>query len=352
MSLLDRLGLSVPLIQAPMAGVSTPAMAAAVAEAGALGSIAVGATDAAGARAMIAAVRSLTARPFNVNLFVHATPTPDPTREAAWLAALAPVFARYGVEPPSELRTIYRSFADDPEMLALLLDVAPAVVSFHFGLPSAEAIEAMRARGILLLATATSLAEAKAIEAAGIDAIVAQGIQAGGHRGMFDPAARHEELGTMTLTRLLARECNIPIIAAGGIMDGAGIAGALDAGSVAAQLGTAFIACPESAADDAYRAALTGSGATRTVMINIISGRPARSLPTAFTALRQMLGDRDPPDYPIAYDAGKALAAAARATGEYGFGAQWAGAGAAMVRPMPAAALVETLAAELAAARG
>ena len=131
MTWFDRFGCSVPLIQAPMAGVSTPALAAAVCEAGAMGSIGVGATDAAGARAMIAAVRAATGRPFNVNLFVHRTPRADPAREAAWLAALAPLFAEFGATPPATLRTIYRSFADDPEMLAMLLEVAPPVVSFH-----------------------------------------------------------------------------------------------------------------------------------------------------------------------------------------------------------------------------
>lgn len=260
MTWFDRFGCSVPLIQAPMAGVSTPALAAAVCEAGAMGSIGVGATDAAGARAMIAAVRAATGRPFNVNLFVHRTPRADPAREAAWLAALAPFFAEFGATPPATLRTIYRSFADDPEMLAMLLEVAPPVVSFHFGLPSPETIAALRGREIVLLATATSLAEARAIETAGIDAVVAQGIEAGGHRGIFDPAAPDDELGTVALTRLLVRETRLPVIAAGGIMDGAGIAAALDLGAVAAQLGTAFVGCPESAADDAYRAALAGPG--------------------------------------------------------------------------------------------
>lgn len=352
MSLRDRLGLSIPLIQAPMAGVSTPAMAAAVSDAGALGSIAVGATDVAGARAMIGAVRALTAQPFNVNLFVHATPVPDAAREAAWLAGLAPVFAEFGAEPPRTLRTIYRSFADDPDMLALLLEVAPPVVSFHFGLPSGAVIAALRERGIVLLATATNLAEARAVAAAGADAVVAQGIEAGGHRGMFDLAAPDEGLDTMTLTRLLVREAGIPVIAAGGMMDGAGIAAGLDAGAVAAQLGTTFIACPESAAGPAYRAALAGPGAVHTVMTDIISGRPARSLPTRFTALAERLSGLRPPDYPIAYDAGKALAAAAAVQGDHGFGAQWAGTGALLARAMPAGDLVRTLASELTDARG
>ncbi len=276
----------------------------------------------------------------------------DPGREAAWLEWLKPLFAEFGAEPPKALRTIYKSFADDSDMLAMLLDVAPPVISFHFGVPSAEAIAAFRARGVLTLATATSLDEARAIEAAGLDAVVAQGIEAGGHRGVFDPAVPDGGLGTMALTRLLVRNTRLPVVAAGGIMDGQGISAALDLGAVAAQLGTAFIACPESSADDGYRAALTGPGAYHTVLTRLISGRPARALANRFTALAGTAATPLPPDYPIAYDAGKALHMAARERGEHGFGAQWAGQGAPLARAMPAAALVETLRAELQACRG
>jgi len=342
-SLIDRLGLSVPLVQAPMAGVSTPALAAAVAEQGALGSIGVGATDAAGARAMIEETRARTSRTFNVNLFVHSAAVADPVREAAWLDTLAPFFDEFGVKPPTALRTIYKSFADDPDMLTMLLALAPPVVSFHFGLPSNEIIAALRERNVMLMATATSLDEARAIEAAGIDAIVAQGIEAGGHRGVFDPHTTDDAFGTVALTRLLVRKTKRPVIAAGGIMDGAGIASALDLGAVAAQLGTAFIACSESAADEAYRAALIGPGAYHTSLTSLISGRPARALANRFTGLAHSIGNRQPPDYPIAYDAGKALHAAAKAKGEHGFGAQWAGQGAPNARAMPAAKLVQVL---------
>jgi nitronate monooxygenase len=190
MTIFDRLGLSLPVVQAPMAGVGTPALAAAVSDAGALGSIAVGATDAAGARIMVEEVRVRTDRPFNVNLFVHGAAVADAGREAAWLEFLAPFFAEFGAAPPAALRTIYKSFADDADMLAMLSETRPPVVSFHFGLPSADAIAALRSCGILLMATATNLVEARAIEAAGIDIVVAQGIEAGGPRGVFDPAAQ------------------------------------------------------------------------------------------------------------------------------------------------------------------
>ncbi len=351
MSLVDRLKLDLPLVQAPMAGVSTPLLAACVSEAGGLGSIGVGAVDAEAARAMIAEVRDRTARAFNVNLFVHRPATPDPAREAAWLAWLAPRFAAVGASPPTALREIYRSFVDDPAMLAMLLEVAPPVVSFHFGLPGPDVIEALRARGVYTIATATSVDEARRIAAAEVDAVVAQGIEAGGHRGVFDPDAPDDALGTVALTRLLVRETALPVIAAGGIMDGAGIAAALDLGAVAAQLGTAFVACPESAASDAYRSALAGEAAYHTALTSLISGRPARALANRFTALDAQRSGCRPPDYPIAYDAGKALHAAAAAAGEHGFGAYWAGQGAPLARAMPAGELVRVLGEELAACR-
>ncbi|WP_109807189.1 NAD(P)H-dependent flavin oxidoreductase [Sphingosinithalassobacter portus] len=350
MDFLDRFGLTVPLVQAPMAGVSTPELASQVSEAGALGSIGVGATDADGAAAMIAAVRARTGGSFNVNFFVHATPRTDAQRETAWLAALAPVFAEFGAEPPAQLRTIYNSFADDPAMVRMLLALRPPIVSFHFGLPDAAVIAALRQAGMFLLATVTSLAEAKRARDCGIDALVAQGIEAGGHRGIFDPDSRDDALGTMALTRLLVRDFELPIIAAGGIMDGAGIAAARALGAVAAQLGTAFIACPESAADDAYRAALISSAAHHSRMTRLISGRPARALANRFTALETQLSGVTPPDYPRAYDAGKALNAAAKASGEAGFGVQWAGQGAPLSRAMPAAKLVAQLRDEFMAA--
>lgn len=343
-TLLAGIGVRHPIIQAPMAGVSSPRMAAAVTEAGGLGSIAVGATDAAGARSMIAEVRALTGGPFNVNLFCHRPATPRPEVEAAWIARLRPRFDEFGAEPPATLREIYRSFVDDKAMLDMLLAARPAVVSLHFGLPRVSWIEALRAAGIMLFATATSLAEARAAVDAGVDAIVAQGWEAGGHRGVFDPGAPDDRLGTFALTRLLTAHLDRPVIAAGGIMDGAGIAAALALGATAAQLGTAFVACDESLADSGYRTALAGAPAHHTVMTPVISGRPARCLANRFTSISA----EGVPDYPIAYDLGKALNAAAKGRGDYGFGAQWAGQGAPLSRPMPAARLVETLAEELA----
>jgi nitronate monooxygenase len=351
-SLLQRVGVRLPIIQAPMAGTSTPKMAAAVTNAGALGSIAVGAVDAAGARDMIRATEAATQGPFNVNVFCHRPATPDAQRDQHWLQALRPVFARFAAEPPAAIREIYTSFVADPQMLDLLVETRPAVVSFHFGLPAPPAIARLKAAGILLVSTATSLDEAERAATAGVDAIVAQGYEAGGHRGVFDPTAPDARLGVIALTRLLVGKIDLPVIAAGGLMDGAGIAAVLDLGAEAAQLGTAFIACPESNADPFHRDALFGPGAAMTDMTTVISGRPARCLPNRFTALAKAeLRDTEIPDYPIAYDAGKALAAAAKAKGDGGFGAQWAGQGAPLARALPAGELVAALAAELAAAR-
>jgi len=341
--LLDLLGTRLPIVQAPMAGVSTPALAVAVSEAGGLGSVAVGGADVEAARGMIHEVRARTDRPFNLNVFCHRPPRRDPAREARWLETLAPCFRSFGAEPPALLGEVYRTFVDDEAMLALMLDERPPVVSFHFGAPPRPTADALRAAGVRLLGSATNLDEARALEAAGVEAIVAQGYEAGGHRGVTDPDAPDDRLGTFALTRLLAACCRVPVIAAGGIMDGAGIAAALALGAAAAQLGTAFIGCLESSADTAYRAALAGPAAAHTVMTRLISGRPARCLANRFTELARILDEASVPDYPLAYAAGKALATAARAHGETGFGAHWAGQGAPMARSLPAGELVATL---------
>jgi nitronate monooxygenase len=341
--LLERLGVRVPVIQAPMAGVSTPALAAAVSNAGALGSIAAGAADVDETRRMIHETRRLTNGPFNVNLFCHRRPTREPEREARWLAALAPTFRSFDAAPPERLSEVYRTFVGDDAMLAMLLEERPRVVSFHFGAPSPEAIAALRGAGAVLLGSATSLGEARALEERGVDAIVAQGYEAGGHRGVVDPDAPDDRLGTLALTRLLAARCRVPVIAAGGVMDGAGVAASLALGAAAAQLGTAFIGCPESGADAAYRSLLFSEAAAHTTMTRIISGRPARCLANGFTELARTIDEAEAPAYPLTYAAGKALAAAARARGETRLGAHWAGQGAPLARALPAADLVAAL---------
>jgi nitronate monooxygenase len=296
---------------------------------------------------MITEVRQRTRRSLNVNVFCHRPAAHSPAVEYGWIERLRPEFQRVGAEPPASLREIYQSFLVDEDMFAMLLAEKPAVVSFHFGVPPAAWIAALRAAGVVLLGSATNLREGRLLEAAGIHAVVAQGYEAGGHRGVFDPDALDDGLGTFALTRLLVRELAVPVLAAGGIMDGAGIDGALRLGAAAALLGTAFVGTDESQADAGYRAALFGDAAHHTVMTRAISGRPARCLPNRFTALGSAVASREIPDYPIAYDAGKALHAAAKARHEFGFGAQWAGQGAPLARSMPAGDLVRRLAAEM-----
>jgi len=348
--LLQLLDIQWPIIQAPMAGIGTPALAAAVSNAGGLGSLGVGATDAEAARKMIAAFRALSARSLNVNVFCHQPAKLDPIVESAWIERLRPEFARFDATPPTHLTEIYRSFVEDDDMLAALLQEKPKVVSFHFGVPAPERVRALREAGIVLLASATNPNEAQAVADAGVHAVVAEGYEAGGHRGVFNTGGPDTCLGTIALTRLLARQLDIPVIAAGGIMDGAGIAAVLRLGAAAAQLGTAFVASPESGADNGFRAALAGDAGHHTVMTAGISGRPARCLANRFTALVADVPAREIPAYPMTYDAGKALNAAAKAKGEPGFGAQWAGQGAPLARALPAAELVGTLIDEMQAA--
>jgi nitronate monooxygenase len=343
MSFLQDLGIALPLIQAPMAGVSTPAMAAAVSNAGGLGSLGLGAAGPDAARKMIAAVRERSQHPLQVNVFCHKPAKSDTAVESAWLQKLRPRFEQYGAQPPTALKEIYRSFLEDDALLAGLIADEPRVVSFHFGLPAAERIGALRDAGIVLFASATTLAEGEAAEKAGVHAVVAQGYEAGGHRGVFDPNAEDSCLGTFALTRLLVQHLRVPVIAAGGIMDGAGISAALRLGAVAAQLGTAFVACPESDADAGYRKALASDAAHHTIMTRAVSGRPARCLANLFTQLGATVPASQIPDYPLAYDAGKSLNAVAKAALESGYGAQWAGQGAPLSRPLPAAQLVALL---------
>lgn len=345
--LLDLFGTSIPIVQAPMAGVSSPDMAAGVSNAGALGSIAIGSTGLEEAGRMIVDLRSATSAPFSVNLFCHAPARRRPDVERAWIKRMEPEFAALASTPPSELREIYRSFVGDREMLGMLLDLRPPIVSFHFGLADEQAIQAIRDAGMVIVATATNLREAQAIEAAGVHAIVAQGWEAGGHRGCFDPDQPDEELSTEALTRMLTAQSSLPVISAGGIMNGRNIADMLRLGAAGAQLGTAFIGAEESLADRGYRDALANAHALGTVMTRAISGRPARCLSNRFTAIGLAVDRAEIPDYPVAYDLGKSLHAAARRRGEYGYGAQWAGTGAPDSRPGTAAGIVGSLAEEL-----
>ncbi|EMZ5448516.1 MULTISPECIES: NAD(P)H-dependent flavin oxidoreductase [Providencia] len=344
---LQRLGLRYPIIQAPMAGVSIPELAAAVSEAGGLGSLGLGASSVPQAKALIEKTNALTDKPFNVNVFCHSTPVRNREIEQAWIHYFAQQLAQFNVLPPQQLNQVYTSFLDDPHMLALLLEMRPAVVSFHFNIPDKQVIDQLKAQGIYTMATATCLREAQLIEQAGIDAIIAQGIEAGGHRGMFDVNAEDEAITTFHLVELLVKNSQLPIIAAGGLMDGQEIKTALEQGAVAAQLGTAFILCPESAANEGYRHKLKSQNAADTALTAAISGRPARGIVNQFIRMTQADDCPAIPDYPIAYDLGKQLHAAASKMGSDDFAAHWAGQNALKAREMPASVLVETLVSEM-----
>jgi nitronate monooxygenase len=345
---LARLGVRYPVIQAPMAGVATPQLAAAVSNSGGLGSLGFGASTVAQARQAIEQTRELTRGPFNVNVFCHAPAQRDSAREQAWIRHLTPLFEQAGGQPPAGLNEIYNTFLADDAFLNLFLEVRPAVVSFHFGLPGADRIQALRQAGIYTMASATSVAEAQRIEQAGVDAIIAQGIEAGGHRGIFDPQATDERLSTSVLLRLLVQQSRLPVIAAGGIMDGQGIRAVLAQGAAAAQLGTAFILCPESAANAAYRATLKSHRAATTRLTRVLSGRPARGIVNDLIQFGEAEGSPEPAAYPLAYDAAKQLNAAASRQGNHEYAAWWAGQAAPLARELPAQQLMQTLVAEMA----
>ena len=339
--LTELLNIDAPIIQAPMAGVSTPTLAAAVSNAGALGSIGAGAAGGEGARAMMRAVQERTNRPYHVNFFAHEAPARDPRREALWLERLSPLFDSLGATAPAQLKEGYRSFLDDREQLEAVLALQPPVVSFHFGLPRRDQIDRMHGYGAKLLASATSVEEAVRCEAAGMDAVIAQGFEAGGHRGVHS-GAPDRQIGLFALLPQIADAVSIPVIAAGGVADGRGIAAALALGADGVQMGTAFVACPETAAGVRHRALLGAAAARDTVVTQAVSGKPARGFRNAFIdAMADAQGDA--PAYPVAYDAAKALAAAAHDAGREGFEAMWAGQAAALSRPAPAAELTLAL---------
>lgn len=342
--LLDLLGIQYPIVQAPMAGTATVALAAAVSNAGGLGGLGLGNSSVADAQQQIQALKRATAKPFNVNFFCHQILPENTAKNQEWLDLLAPYFSEFSVAPPTNISADYPSFIDNSAMLEMLLIERPAVVSFHFGLPSQCVIDALQAAGIILLGCATTVAEAKLIEAAGLDGIIAQGIEAGGHRGVFEPE-HDRELGLFGLLQLLVGECSLPIIAAGGIMHGQAIAQVLQVGASAAQLGTAFILCPESTASGAYRSELKSTKAYHTGITSVISGRPARGL---INRMQQELAPHhaDLPVYPTAYSASKALHHAASLQGCYDFAPFWAGQGAPLAREMPAGDLMAILIAE------
>jgi nitronate monooxygenase len=317
--------LDIPVIQSPMAGVSTPQMAAEVANSGALGSIALGALGAGSAEQALIDARAATTGPLVANVFCHQLPRVDPHRESAWLKALEPLFAEFDAHPPSSLNEIYLPFTTAHPGFDLVLQSQPAAISFHFGLPDQAALKAIRARNIRTLGTATSLPEARVLVDAGIDLIVAQGMEAGGHSGAFNA---EDALAVPPTQNLVSTLCNAglntPIVAAGGLADGRDIRSALDAGAAGVQMGTVFIPTAESTADQLYRENLNTARPTERSMN--LSGRVARGFRSPlFDVFAQL--SLQPPDYPFTYDATKALSAAAKTAGRSDYGVMWAGTG-------------------------
>jgi nitronate monooxygenase len=336
-------GLRLPLIQAPMAGVQDHRLAAAVSNAGGLGSLPAAMLGADALHDQLSALQALTDRPINVNFFCHVQPSPDAAREARWRAALAPYYAEFDVDP-AQVSAGPGRLPFSADMADVLEAFRPAVVSFHFGLPAADLLARVKAWGACVLGSATTVAEARWLEAHGADAIIAQGLEAGGHRGHFLSDDLSEQLGTFALLPQVVRAVSRPVIAAGGIADARGVAAAMALGASAVQVGTAYLCCPEATTSAVHRAALGSEAARHTALTNVFSGRPARGIVNR--AMRE-LGpiSADAPPFPLATAAMAPLRARAEAAGSGDFSPLWCGQNAAGCQPVPAAELTRMLSA-------
>ncbi len=345
MVLRELLGVELPVIQAPMAGVQGSALAAAVSEAGGLGSLPCALLDPPSIRSEIRATQAQTRRPFNVNFFCHAVSPPDANHEAAWREALSPYYRELGIDSAS-IRAGASIAPVSSDAIAALADSPPAVVSFHFGLPSPELLRQVRALGCRLVSSATTVGEARWLEAQGVDAIIAQGLEAGGHRGMFMSADLSTQAGTFALLPQVVRAVRVPVIAAGGISDARGVAAAMALGAAAVQVGTAYLLCPEASTGPLYRTALRSDAAHHTAVTNVFSGRPARAI---MNRIIRELGPMSAvaPGFPAALPALAPLRAKAESQGSGDFSAFWCGQNPGGCREIPAAALTQQLAARL-----
>ena len=338
-------GVELPVIQAPMAGVQLGAMAIAVSNAGGLGSLPCAMLTADAMRKELAAVRAATGKPYNVNFFCHTPPTPSAEREAAWRKALAPYFKEYGIDadaiPPGPGRAPFSAEAAD-----VLEEFKPRIVSFHFGLPSREVLARMKSWGSKILASATTVDEARWLEAHGADAVIAQGNEAGGHRGIFLSEDVSTQVGTFALLPQVVRAVKVPVIAAGGIADAEGVAAAIALGASAVQVGTAYLLCPEATTSKLHRAALKSEAARETALTNLFTGRPARGI---MNRLMKELGPISAlaPAFPLATTAISALRTKAEAQGKGDFSPLWSGQNASGCKEIPAAELTQELAAKL-----
>jgi len=347
-ALVDRLAIPHPIVQAPMAGGATTAeLVAAVCEAGGLGSLAAAISAPQKILDDVAAVRRRTSRPFNVNLFVLDEPAADQPAVRGQMeraaVLIAPIRRELGLPEVNIPTRFCERFADQ---LAAVREAAPAVASFHFGLPPRDEIGELKRRGCLILGSATNLAEARAWEELGADIICAQGAEAGGHRGTFVGSFEESLIGTMALVPQVTAAVKVPVVAAGGIMDGRGIAAAMRLGAAGAQMGTAFLSCPESGIHPEYKRVLTSPAATRTVVTRAFSGRPARGIVNRYLELLHPHQDEMPP-YPIMNAMTSELRAASAKADRTDYLSLWAGQGSPLSRALPAAELVRRLVEEM-----
>ena len=342
MRLQQLLGTQLPIIQAPMAGWQGAALAIAVCKAGGLGSLPCAMLSVEAMRKELAAIRAATDRPYNVNFFVHTPPAADAKREAAWRAALTPYYHEYGVDPNNIPAGPGRA-PFTAEAAEALQEFRPAVVSFHFGLPSASLLERVRAWGAKILSSATTVDEAIWLEAHGVDAVIAQGAEAGGHRGIFLSEDLSTQPGTFALLPQVARAVKVPVIAAGGIADAKGVAAAMALGAAGVQAGTAYLLCPEATTSAVHRAALKSEAARHTALTNVFSGRPARGI---VNRVMRELGPVCPaaPEFPLATSAIAPLRAKAEAQGSGDFSPLWSGQNATGCREVPAGEITRALA--------
>jgi nitronate monooxygenase len=340
--LLDLLGIELPILQAPMAGANGSAMAIAVSEAGGLGSLPCAMLDAAKVRAELGIIRQRTSKPVNVNFFCHKPAAPDPGRDAAWKAHLAPYYTELGVDARASAPAVNRAPFDEA-MCEIVEDLKPEVVSFHFGLPAPALLSRAKAAGCIVLSSATTAAEARWLEDGGCDAIIAQGSEAGGHRGMFLTNNVATQAGTFALVPQVVDAVKLPVIAAGGIADGRGIAAAFALGAAGAQIGTAYLFTPESLISDLHRTALHAARDDQTALTNVFTGRPARGL---MNRLMREIGPMSDtaPAFPTAGGALAPLKAKAEVAGSSDFSALWSGQAASLCRDIAAGDLTRQLA--------
>ncbi|MCD1628576.1 NAD(P)H-dependent flavin oxidoreductase [Marinobacter shengliensis] len=340
--MLNFLGTDLPIIQAPMAGVQDSRLAAAVSNAGGLGSLPCAMLTAAALRAELEALKGSTNRPFNLNFFAHTPPEPDTSAEKSWRAALAPYYREYGLDEG----VINNGPGRQPfnaEMAAIVEEFQPAVVSFHFGLPAPELLQRVKAAGATVLSSATTVEEALWLEGNGADGIIAQGLEAGGHRGIFLTKDMSTQMGTFALLPQVVAAVSVPVIAAGGIANARGVKAALALGAAAAQVGTAFMLCPEATTRAVHREALKSDAARHTAITNLFSGGPARGI---MNRLMRELGPISAlaPAFPLATNAIAPLRAAAEAHSSGDFSPLWCGQNASGCLEVPAAELLRNLA--------